>query len=262
MKLSTKLSRLFFLCTFALSAASAQATIVQFQTVLGEFEVNLYDEATPETVANFLEYVESGAYEDTFFHRLVPGFILQGGGFFYDFETNNPDRIEARKPVTNEPVFSNRRGTIAMAKLPGDPNSATVEWFINLSHNHTNLDVQNGGFTVFGEVIGDGMEVVDALAKIKVLRFGGAFSELPVRDYDEEDGRAGVRVTDEHLVMIHNIVILDHDTNSAADLKPVPNTLIHEQPEKPAKKKSSSGSASWWLLAMLLLSGLALRKRG
>src|SRR5690625_2750104 len=215
----------------------------------------------PETVANFLEYVESGTYEHTFFHRLIPGFILQGGGYQYDFETEDLARIEAKPPVVNEPKFSNRRGTIAMAKRPHDPNSATIEWFINLSHNHTNLDVQNGGFTVFGEVIGDGMEVVDALAKIKVLNFGGAFTDLPVRDYDENDGKAGEKVTDEHLVMVHNIMILDHDPDSAADLKPVPNTLIHEQPEKP-NKSSSSGSVSWWLLGMLLLSGLALRKRG
>lgn len=262
MKLSAVLSRLFFLCTFWLCAASAQATIVQFQTVLGEFEVNLYDEDTPETVANFLEYVESETYEHTFFHRLIPGFILQGGGYQYDFETEDLARIEAKPPVVNEPKFSNRRGTIAMAKRPHDPNSATIEWFINLSHNHTNLDVQNGGFTVFGEVIGDGMEVVDALAKIKVLNFGGAFTDLPVRDYDENDGKAGEKVTDEHLVMVHNIIILDHDPDSAADLKPVPNTLIHEQPEKPDNKSSSSGSVSWWLLGMLLLSGLALRKRG
>src|SRR5690625_7643794 len=96
------------------------------------------------------------------------------------------------------------------------------------------------------------MEMVDALAKIKVLNFGGAFTDLPVRDYDENDGKAGEKVTDEHLVMVHNIMILDHDPDSAADLKPVPNTLIHEQPEKP-NKSSSSGSVSWWLLGMLLL---------
>src|SRR5690554_811368 len=153
MKLPAMLSRLFLLCTFWLCAASAQATIVQFQTVLGEFEVNLYDEATPETVANFLEYVESGAYENTFFHRLIPGFIIQGGGYYYDFDEGEPLSIKSKDPVVNEPVFSSRRGTIAMAKRPYDPDSATVEWFINLSHNHANLDIQNGGFTVFGEVI-------------------------------------------------------------------------------------------------------------
>lgn len=259
MKLPAILSRLFLLCTFCLYAAGAQATTVQFQTVLGDFEVNLYDEETPATVANFLEYVESGAYENTVFHRLIPGFILQGGGYYYDFDEEDLFDIEAKKTVINEPKFSSRRGTIAMAKRQYDPNSATVEWFINLSHNHANLDVQNGGFTVFGEVIGDGMEVVDALAKINVMNFGVGtpFTDLPLRDYDEEDGKAGVDVTDEHLVMVHNIMILDHDPDSAADLDPVPNTLIHEQ-----NKSSSSGSASWWLLGMLLLSGLALRKRG
>src|SRR5690554_4462830 len=262
MKLSAVLSRLFFLSTFWLCAASAQATIVQFQTVLGDFEVNLYDEATPETVANFLEHVEAGVYKDTFFHRLIPGFILQGGGYYYEFDEGKLFSIEAKKTVVNEPEFSNRRGTIAMAKRQYNPNSATVEWFINLSHNHTNLDVQNGGFTVFGEVIGDGMEVVDALAKINVMNVGDPFRDLPLRDFDEEDRKAGVKLTDEHLVMVNNIMILDHDPDSAADLKPVPNTLIHEQPEKPDNKSSSSGSVSWWLLGMLLLSGLVLRKRG
>ncbi|MDQ2077832.1 peptidylprolyl isomerase [Marinimicrobium sp. ABcell2] len=258
MKSPLKVSRLITLCAALLGASFANATIVQFQTVKGDFEVNLYDLETPQTVTNFLRYVESDAYENTFFHRSVSGFIVQGGGYFYDLEADQPKPISANDPVTNEPKFSNRRGTIAMAKIGSDPNSATVQWFINLSNNQANLDVQNGGFTVFGEVMGDGMEVVDAIAKVKTMRFGGAFSDLPLRGYSQSDLEDEVPVTDEHLVMVHNIVVLDGSPDSAADLNPVPNTLISEQSDN---KKSSSGSASWWFMALLMLAGFGLRKR-
>jgi peptidyl-prolyl cis-trans isomerase A (cyclophilin A) len=254
MKLTITITRLLLLSAAVMSATFANATIVQFQTVKGDFEVNLYDEATPETVKNFLSYVESGAYQDTFIHRSVPGFIVQGGGYFYDFEAETLETIPADDPVINEPKFSNRRGTIAMAKLGNDPNSATVQWFINLSNNHANLDVQNGGFTVFGEVVGNGMEVVDAIADVNIMRFRGAFSDIPLRDYNESDAEDEVLVTHEHLVMVHNIVVLDASPDSAADLNPVPNTLIGEG-------SSSGGSASWWLLALMMLAGLGRFKR-
>ena len=136
----------------ALFSPAVNATIVQFQTVLGPFEVNLYDQSTPATVANFLAYVNAGAYDNVVVHRVVGGFVVQGGGFTYEGTETFADVVR-NTPVVNEPKFSNVRGTIAMAKLSGDANSATNQWFINLGDNSANLDVQNGGFTVFGQVI-------------------------------------------------------------------------------------------------------------
>jgi cyclophilin family peptidyl-prolyl cis-trans isomerase len=164
----------FFRCIclsglFAVMLEVAPAgTLAQFRTILGEIEVELYDQQKPVTVANFKQLVQSGAYANTFFHRIVPGFIVQGGGYSC-FDTNlnsnfgpnwfNLGSVTSFGPITNEfgvgSFFSNTNGTIAMAKLGGNPNSATCEWFFNLANNATNLDNQNGGFTVFGRVVRD-----------------------------------------------------------------------------------------------------------
>lgn len=248
--------------TFGLTALighSALATTVQFQTVMGDFEVNLYDETTPETVANFLRYVENEAYNMTVIHRSVPGFIVQGGGFSFEQDDEVPQSIDTYAPVTNEPQWSNRRGTIAMAKLGSSADSATSQWFINLSDNHENLDVQNGGFTVFGEVVGDGMDVVDAMAELDRFNFGGAFTTLPLRDYGEAQLEEEKLPDLDHLVTIDSIQVLDASSDTAADLEPVPNTLINAPSES---SSSSSGSVSWWLLAVLAGLGARRVRRG
>src|SRR5690349_19853318 len=103
----------------ALFAPAANATIVQFQTVLGPFEVNLYDQSTPATVANFLAYVNAGAYNNDVVHRAVAGFVVQGGGYSYQGSQTLGGVVQS-PAVVNEPKFSNVRGTIAMAKLSGD----------------------------------------------------------------------------------------------------------------------------------------------
>jgi cyclophilin family peptidyl-prolyl cis-trans isomerase len=131
-------------------------TLVQFRTVFGDIEVELYNQDKPVTVQNFLQYVQSGRYANEFSHRLVPGFVLQGGGF--TLTTNVISAIPTYPPITNEfgvgQKFSNVRGTIAMAKLGGDTNSATSQWFFNLVDN-TFLDAPdtNNFFVVFGHVV-------------------------------------------------------------------------------------------------------------
>ncbi|WP_372524007.1 peptidylprolyl isomerase [Sulfuricaulis sp.] len=164
----------------------AGATIVQIESNLGGFNVELYDTQAPLTVANFLNYVNRGDYNNTVIHRsAVSGtppvpFVIQGGGYrcclfgtLYHFPTD--------PPVLNEfdPSRSNVRGTIAMAKS-ADPNSATSEWFINLGDNSAALDDINnsGGFTVFGRVLDPGMNVVDAIASLPIVPIPG-FPELP-----------------------------------------------------------------------------------
>jgi cyclophilin family peptidyl-prolyl cis-trans isomerase len=152
----------------AIGLANAQAgTLVQFRTFFGTAEVELYDQQKPATVNNFKKLVQAGAYKNTFFHRVLPGFVAQGGGFTIPSPTatvmgppwSQLFVVPNFGTITNEfnvgPFLSNTNGTIAMAKADGNPNSATSQWFFNLANNSTNLDNQNGGFTVFGHVVGD-----------------------------------------------------------------------------------------------------------
>ncbi len=173
-------TKLVILFALALPAI-VHATTVRLATSVGAIDIILYDAAAPRTVANFLNYVNSGAYRGSFFHRSIPGFVIQGGGFVWDDVTNNVRAVPAFPPLVNEFSASrpNRRGTIAMAKLGGDPNSATSQWFINLADNSANLDNQNGGFTVFGEVSAGSMAVVDAIAALPRVNAGSPYDSLP-----------------------------------------------------------------------------------
>ena len=218
----------------------SNATIVEFQTNLGNFEVNLYDNATPATVANFLNYVNNGRYTSSVIHRSVPGFVVQGGGFVFD--TAVPlDNVPTFPAVVNEPEFANVRGTIAMAKLGGDPNSATSQWFFNLSNNTANLDAQNGGFTAFGEVVGDGMTVVDAIAALPRFNFGSPTDELPLRNYTQLDFEDSVRPDVDNFVIISAIVVTDTTVDSAAGLNPPVNTSNQPAPPNPGGGGNGGG---------------------
>jgi len=174
---------------------------VRLTTSLGPIDIALYDQRTPATVANFKNYVDSGRYFITdptthqiaplFWHRSAPGFVIQSGGFLATVDPSNstdvaPTQVQAFAAVPNEPGISNERGTIAMAKLGTDPNSATSQWYINLADNGgppSNLDTVYGGFTVFGRVLGDGMTVADAIAALPIFNFGTPFDSLPLRNY-------------------------------------------------------------------------------
>jgi cyclophilin family peptidyl-prolyl cis-trans isomerase len=156
-------SPILFALLLAASIFSAHAgTKVRIATPIGNIDLELYDADKPVTVQNFLKYVQSGRYAKSFSHRLVPGFAFQSGGFSLSGTSVNAVTTDA--PIVNEyatgTVYSNLKGTIAMAKVDGDPDSATSQWFLNLAHNGTNLDTQNGGFTVFGHVIA-GMDVLE-----------------------------------------------------------------------------------------------------
>jgi len=255
--MTTPLSRLALSLILTLfTPLFANATTVQFQTVLGDFEVNLYDESTPETVANFLAYVNAQAYNDNVIHRSVNGFIVQGGGYSFS-APSSLNAIAQNSAVINEPKFSNVRGTIAMAKLGSDANSATNQWFINLSDNSggsSKLDVQNGGFTVFGEVVRNGMAVVDAIAALPKFNLGGAFNTIPLRDYTSENATDGVTPNGDNYVTITAIVVLDAATDTAADLQPTPNTLL-------GQSSDDSGGGSTSMLFLISLGLLALVKK-
>lgn len=139
------------------------------ETDRGSIRIALDREAAPATVANFLAYARNGFYADTIFHRVIPGFMIQGGGM-----TEGMERKPTRAPITNESDngLSNARGTLAMART-SDPDSATSQFFINLTDN-ARLDGQKGqaGYTVFGRVT-DGMDVVDRIAAVETTRRGG-----------------------------------------------------------------------------------------
>jgi len=145
----------------AVSSGTA-GTLTRFGTPFGDIAVELYDQDKPATVQNFLRYIQSGRYANEFSHRLIPGFVLQAGGFVVANRgaTNwSTPAVATYAPVTNEfktgKFYSNVFGTIAMAKT-SDPNSATSQFFFNLADNSASLDSTNnsGGFTVFGRVIG------------------------------------------------------------------------------------------------------------
>ncbi|MEI6506697.1 MAG: peptidylprolyl isomerase, partial [Planctomycetota bacterium] len=142
---------------------------------------------TPATVANFLSYVDGGHYTNTFIHRSVPGFVVQGGGFTVSGSPISLGDVTQFAPVVNEPKLvgtvapNNVRGTISMAKVGSNPNSATNQWFFNLADNSENLDNQNGGFTVFGRVLGNGMNAVDAIAAVPRFGYASPYDSIPLR---------------------------------------------------------------------------------
>jgi peptidyl-prolyl cis-trans isomerase A (cyclophilin A) len=258
----TLLAGALFFVFAGLLPNTADATVVRFETALGNFEINLYDNDTPETVANFLNYVENGGYTDSFFHRSVPGFIVQGGGFRSDLNSV-ASPIPTNPTVNNEPVFSNVRGTISMAKLGDDPNSATSQWFINLDDNSGNLDAQNGGFTVFGEVSGNGMDVIDALAALPIFAFQSPLGELPLRNFTDADYAAQVPIDNTHLVLVTAITVIDTtvDSAGAAGLNPTPNTLADAGDGPVVDNGGGGGGGSFGLLTLLCLIAVSRRRR-
>lgn len=143
---------------------SDSSTKVKFTTSLGAFTVNVNSAKAPETAKNFLAYVKEGFYNGTIFHRVIPGFMAQGGGFDQQFQQKS-----THSPIKNEADngLKNTRGTLAMART-GDPHSATAQFFINYKDNsfldYTASNAQGWGYAVFAEVT-DGMAVVDKMAE-------------------------------------------------------------------------------------------------
>ena len=163
--MKTLLSRLVgaLFAVVCLTPAWAAGTQVLMQTSAGDITIALDEEKAPQTVANFLAYVDAGFYDGTVFHRVIPGFMIQGGGLTADLE-----KKPTRDPIENEARngLKNARGSIAMART-GDPHSATAQFFINHRDND-NLDYPSfdgWGYAVFGEVTA-GMDVVDAIAQV------------------------------------------------------------------------------------------------
>ena len=247
-------------CT-ALFSFCAQATIVEFVTSQGNIRVNLHDTTTPKTVENFLSYVNEGAYTDTIIHRLETDFVVQGGGFKYENGFSHA-AVESEPAVENEPELSNVRGTIAMAKVGGNPDSATNQWFFNINDNSANLDVQNGGFTVFGQVFTEDMAILEDMQALP--RCLNDFGRTPMVDFTSEQCTSGAMPGYENFVTVYAINILDSNEVTDSELNKTPNTLIDQQPGNDnggddGSSGNGGGGAAFWLL-LLGAAGL-LRKR-
>jgi len=152
---------------------------VLIETTMGNITIELDAKNAPNSTENFLAYVESGYFVDTIFHRIIPGFMAQGGGLTADMK-DKPSDIAAIKNEANNGL-KNDRGTLAMART-GDPHSATSQFFINLKDNgflnHSSETMQGWGYAVFGKVT-DGMDVVDAMAGVATANKGG-HGDVPV----------------------------------------------------------------------------------
>jgi len=177
------LSTVLLASAWLLLPTAALAKNVLIETPLGDIEIELLEVDAPNTVANFLRYIENDRYDKAVIHRSLNDFVVQGGGFsFIDGAAVGVDTFDR---VDNEFKVLNTRGTLAMAKLSGDPDSASSQWFINVSDN-PDLDSQNGGFTVFARVV-EGMDVVDAINDLTTWDassiLGGAFTNLPMIDF-------------------------------------------------------------------------------
>ncbi len=201
MKITTILLSLILL-----SGTLSFAQTVRFETNVGNIDVELLPNAAPFTVQNFLSYVNKNAYNNSFFHRSVRNFVIQGGGF--RLEGTSAREIPQDPPVRNEFRLSNTRGTIAMAKLGNDPNSATNQWFFNTSNNAAQLDAQNGGFTVFGRIANDeGLAVMDRIAALPIVNGSGlnpVFGEIPLQNYT-----SGSFLNENNLVLVKSIRVID-----------------------------------------------------
>ena len=156
----------------AMNESSANPTVL-FETTMGNITIELDADNAPKTSANFLDYVDEGYYAGTTFHRVIPNFMIQGGGITADMQ----DKPSSRAPIENEAKngLKNERGTVAMART-SDPHSATSQFFINHVDNEflnfTSESMQGWGYAVFGRVV-DGMDVVDAIAQVETGNKGG-----------------------------------------------------------------------------------------
>ena len=165
--------------TLALAAAGRAANpVVVMETSAGTIKIELNEDKAPITVKNFLQYVDDKFYDGMIFHRVIDGFMIQGGGFDREYKEKR-----TREAIRNESTngLSNKRGTIAMART-GDPHSATAQFYINVADNGRGLDAQPGkaGYAVFGQVT-EGLDVVDKIKAVKT-RTRGVHENWPAED--------------------------------------------------------------------------------
>jgi len=233
---------------FLFFISPVNATTVVFDTSQGPIKVNLFDQTTPKTVDNFLQYIDEQHYTNSVVHRVASNFVVQGGGF--TFEGNWPlTRIETNAAIVNEPIYSNVKGTIAMAKVGGNQSSATDKWFFYLANNASKLDLQEGGFTVFGQVIdADDMAVIDKIAGLTRCQ------DIPMIDYSTQNCSDQSTPGIENFVVINQVTIIDPSEVTDANLTPIRNTLLTEEEEsEPESTSSGGGTFAWFTMFCLII---------
>ncbi len=199
-----KLTLIFLLFITSLSAQALEVIRVNIEqnSTNQSVDIELFDNIALNTVNNFLSYLDDGSYENIFINRSVTNFVIQTGGYTYDeslggFSISDTDQFNAglqpvleKADIDNEFSLSNLRGTLAMAKMGGFPDSANKQWFVNLLDN-TFLDDANGGFTVFGKILGNGMTIIDSISTIPVydltsqLNNNDAFQHTPLTNFND-----------------------------------------------------------------------------
>lgn len=209
----------FFLVMFGMLfslSALADNPQVEFRTNMGNFVVELYPDKAPKTVANFMEYVNSGFYDGTIFHRVVNQYVVQGGGMTVDMEHK-----KTAAPILNEANngLKNERGTLAMSRKY-DPHSATSQFFVNLSNNkildYYQSDAAHMGYCVFGRVI-KGMDVVEKISKVPTRTQGR------VKDVPETP------VVIEKAVVPETLVVAELEPQKIPEQEPVKKSTVKKQ---------------------------------
>ncbi len=237
--------------------AGADRTVVRFETVEGTFDVELYDDLMPRTVANFLDYVQAERYDGSVVHRAADtappnpmDFVVQGGGFFlHDPDPPDPDAsVTFSNVVTNAPILdepgggiagpSNVRGTIAMAK--SGPDTVTSQWFINQDDNSILDDPQrdDGGFSAFGVVLDDGMTVVDAIGALPLppdfgFTIGLPFNDLPLRNFS---GSMISDVREINTVVVQSITVVPEPSAAVLAAASLGTLLVSRRRALPSRR--------------------------
>jgi len=188
-------------------AIASGDTTVLVKTTDGDIPLELFNSVTPNTANNFLQYVNGGLYNGVIFHRTVPNFIDQTGGF-----NTAGQAIANLGTINNEFHLSNTAGTIAMNKVTGNPNSASNQWFINVANNSSILDGQNGGFTVFGKVLYNGLTVANTINSLPTIDGSALNSQFGPENganvFPVQSGSAGVAAG--NLVVMNSVATVQH----------------------------------------------------
>lgn len=206
---------------FGTEAIDDQVVRFTTQSSIGSLTLDfaLFTNRTPGTRANFLNYVNDGDYIRSIIHRSVPNFVIQGGGFYDSNPTvgqYNIASVPTDAPIINEFGISNTYGTISMAKLGGDPDSATSQWFVSLGDNSQNLDNQNGGFTVFGRVTKSTISNALSMGSFRIWDLSQADPLSPFGQVPLNPEFVGGIVQEEDLVLFTTVELVDIDPSDAS----------------------------------------------
>lgn len=212
------------LASIVASAPLSAGTIVAVRTSLGDFYIELDEQAAPITAGNFLNYVRSGRYNNTFIHGVSGGAQIRGGGYQFGNCNDGPQSIQLDPPIPFESTgLSNLQGSIAALHPSTDPDGATSQWLISLG-NDPALDTLNGGYAAFGKVLGNGLRVLQQIASANPVRLG-FFEETPTVNYLETSVDCQ-RFGRDNLVMLFMSVINEDSAAATASYEPESDTLV------------------------------------